>query len=216
MTQFKACGYPDPSPSSTFTSFVVPYSGDPKEQQRKGPLDVSKVRFADKEKTKVWIDNPVLTDVTQVEQTDLKHILAANPDINGLSLLLDDAAKDELRDIVSIEDFLEPSQYVDIFDIQDFISNAKNSFNRLPVSLRKIFNNDPFQLIDAVSSKNPAALSALEQYLNPLLDDRQSSGTAVDINSGTKLSKSVSTDAKTQSDASNDIKNSSNKNENKN
>lgn len=213
QSNFKSCGYADPNPSSSYTTFIKNYEGDSKEQ-KKGLLNPSKIRFVDKEKTKVWIDNPVLTDVSQVVQTDLKHILGHNPDINGLSLLLDDPSKDDLRESVQIEDFLEPSQYVDIFDIQDFIGNAKNSFYRLPAGLRKCFHNNPFELIDLVTSKDPAALSLLEEYLNPLLPHSQSSGTGSDISQCNKSSISNSETAKIDSDASNQIKKTTSKNEN--
>lgn len=50
MSQFKACGYADVDPSSSYTAFVCDYVGSSKEQHKNGPLDVSKVRFANKEK----------------------------------------------------------------------------------------------------------------------------------------------------------------------
>lgn len=149
--------------------------------------------FADSKKKTVFIDNPILTDVTQVVHTDIHSILSNNPDVSGLSLILDDPAANQLRDSVSFEDFVEPSQYVDIFDVQDFVENAKRSFTLLPASLRKQFNNDPFALVNAIEKNDTRAVSLLRDYLG-IDSDLNSSGEA-------KAPSSVSDNTKTKDDA---------------
>lgn len=128
-------------------------------------INFSKMKISD-----IHSLNPILTDQTQCKQTDLQYIFSQNPDVNGLSLILDDSAKRERLSSVSIDDFLEPKDHYDIFDINNFIENAKYQFTKLPISFRMQFGNDPFNLISSLSdpstsSKVIAALSdALGSY----------------------------------------------------
>lgn len=111
--------------------------------------------YANKQKTLKFVDNPILTDVTAAENCDLKKIMAANPDVSGLSLIFDDSALDELRNTVSLEDFIPPQQYTDIFDLQDFIDDAKAKFYMMPASFRKIYNNNVMELFSAMKTNQP-------------------------------------------------------------
>lgn len=182
---FRVPGGPDTRPELSFTTYTKPYEGKPlsdaiaKDPLRGDPRPFNEgIIFSNKAKTEVYVDNPVLTDVTQLPQTDLKTILSANPDVSGLSLLLEDPSEQNLRDTVSIEDFIEPSNYVDVFDLYNFVNQAEKSFAMLPASLRKAFNNSPLELSKALSSKdNTAAISLLEKYLEPLTPSSDSSGT---------------------------------------
>lgn len=125
-----------------------------------------------------FVDNPIITDETAVKQCDLKYLLSEHPDINGLSLLLDDVAREERLSTVSFEDFMEPKDHYDIFDMQEFIENAKRQFKKLPIDFRLKYNNNPLELVNALDDpkKNTAALADLERYLSPLMPQSQSSG----------------------------------------
>lgn len=156
-------------PSNSYFSFVKKYEGPPLKKSS-SPLDDTELTpyiFADNKKTQVYIDNPILTDVTQAVHTDIHKILQQNPDVSGLSLILDDPAQNSASDRVSIEDFLPPSQYHDIFDIHEFVENSRKSFAMLPAKLRKMFNNDPAALCQAIEGKDPRAISALNEFLKP-------------------------------------------------
>lgn len=176
---FKRCGYPDDNPQKSFTTYVTDYVGPPIDNDSNPLGKKVRINFVDSKKTKVWIENPVLTDVTQIEQCDLKHILQANPDINGLSLLLDDPSLDSMQDNFHLEDFLEPSGHIDIFDLDDFMKRTRRSFMSLPASLRKEFNNSPLLLAQSLndSSRKTETLALLQKYFNPLIEGSQSSGT---------------------------------------
>lgn len=115
-----------------------------------------------------YVDNPIITDETLVKQCDLSYILSEHPDISGLSLLLDDSAKEERLSTVSVEDFLEPKDHYDIFDIQDFINNAHHQFSKLPISLRKKYNNNPINLVHDLSQEH-ANFADVESYFASLL-----------------------------------------------
>lgn len=154
-------------PSDSYHTYVKDYDGPPL-SKNVNPLDDVKISdyiFVDAKKTKVFKDNPVLTDVTQAVHTDIHKILQQNPDVNGLSLILEDAAAAHNSDFVQFEDFVEPSRYRDIFDVQEFYDRAKRSFSLLPAKLRKAYNNDPAQLCSAISSKDPLAVSAISEFL---------------------------------------------------
>lgn len=124
-----------------------------------------------------FISNPVCTDVTQAEQTDLKYLLSQNPDANGLSLILDDAQREELMSSVSIEDFLPPADHYDIFDIAAFIQHSKQQFNKLPVKLRMHYKNDPLVLAKALEDDYSATVADLSCFYAPL-DPSYSGATA--------------------------------------
>lgn len=123
------------------------------------------VLWANKKEKTVFVYNPILTDVTQEVHTDIHQILRQNPDVSGLSLIVDDASTEELRQMVSIQDFLPPSQYVDVFDIAEYVEHAKRQFSYLPASLRKAYNNDPMELGRRLASNDPKAYASLQQYL---------------------------------------------------
>lgn len=144
-------------------------------------LPITPVKFADSKKKLVFIDNPIITDETQLVHTDLKQILKSNPDINGLSLLLDDSAERDRIASIQLEDFIPPSQYVDIFDLDDFVKNAKRKFLELPVEIRKKFNNNPLELCNAIDKKESAAISLLENYLG--IESTNNSGAITSANS---------------------------------
>lgn len=154
-------------PSDSHFSYVKPYDGPDEKSDLPQLLDVkiSKYLFADKKKKTVYIDNPILTDVTQAVHTDIKKILAQNPDVNGLSLILEDSVAEHNASAVQFEDFMLPSQYRDIFDIQEFVERSKRSFNLLPASLRKQYNNNPAELCSALDKKDPRAVSAINDFL---------------------------------------------------
>ncbi|UPW40885.1 internal scaffolding protein [Sigmofec virus UA08Rod_6251] len=116
--------------------------------------------------------NPVITDQTQRKQTDLAHILQSNPDVSGLSLLLDDKVRQEKLQSISVEDFLEPKDHYDIFDIYEFVENAKYSFNSLPVKFRMQYDNDPMKFLNAVNNESTSSktLAALSDALNIQFD----------------------------------------------
>lgn len=176
---FKVPGGPDTCPMSTATTFVRPFNSaidiDPTYERLKDKKSdslsskiKSRIPYANKEKTLVFLDNPLLTDVTQEIQTDLKHILSSHPDVSGLSLLLEDPASMDLP--IQLEDFLPPTQYTDIFDLRDFIDNAHKRFSLLPASVRKKFNNSPYVLAEMLQNSKTKAdtLALLENYLlNP-------------------------------------------------
>lgn len=168
------------------TTFVKDYEGPPVTlDDIKRNLGVSPVKFADKKRTKVWIDNPVLTDVSQVVQTDLKTILGNNPDVSGLSLLLDDTALEDIKERIAVQDFIAPSQYVDIFDVQDFMNQATNSFKQLPASLRKAYNNDVAKLVSALERPNSASAAPLLEFLGISPQQVSASAKAADDNAST-------------------------------
>lgn len=166
-----------------YTAFTRPAT--PEELSKKSVdslgLPITPVKFADVKKKLVFIDNPVITDETQLVHTDIKQILQSNPDINGLSLLLDDSAEKGRIASIQLEDFIPPSQYVDIFDLDDFVKNAKRKFLELPVELRKKFNNNPLELCNAVDKKDSAAISLLENYLG--IDSEKNSSAITSANS---------------------------------
>lgn len=167
------------SDSSVFnTSFVVSCSPPKKSSD---PLDTSNlspgVIYANSSKTLKFVSNPIQTDVTQSEQCDINQLLQSNPDVSGLSLMLDNSDVADRSSYLSIEDFLPPSQYHDILDIAEFTRNAERAFFELPASIRKQFNNDPLQLCQSVESNNPDTLSLLNQYIYGT-SDPQSAGTA--------------------------------------
>lgn len=159
-----------------YHSFVRPATQDELEREKylRKTSPGSSI-LADSSKKTVFVDNPILTDVTQAPHTDIHTILNQNPDVSGLSLLLDDPARTDLRERVSIEDFIQPSQHVDIFDLEEFISNAKRSFNLLPASFRKLYNNNPMELVKAFDKNEPKALSLLQEYLG-IEQELQSAG----------------------------------------
>lgn len=149
---------------------------------------VNSVKFADKKNKLVWIDNPVITDSTQEMQTDIHQILSQNPDINGLSLILDDPAANHIQNVLQIEDFMPPSQYVDVFDVQEFVERSKRAFFMLPASLRKQFNNDPMLLASRLENKDPRALAAIQDFLG--IDDvSQSSSKVLDVDGSGQANK---------------------------
>lgn len=148
-----------------YTTFTRPAT-DSELKSRKGDSGLpTSLYFADASRKLVFIDNPILTDVTQEPHTNIKTILSQNPDVSSLSLILDDPANSELSNRVSIEDFIQPSQYVDIFDIQDFVSNAARSFSMLPANFRKQYDNDPAKLISALENNESQALASLQHFL---------------------------------------------------
>ncbi|UPW41615.1 internal scaffolding protein [Peromfec virus RodF8_40] len=125
------------------------------------------VIYANKQKTLVFLgDNPVCTDVSQREQSDLKILLKNNPDINGLALQLDEDEKKGAS--LTLEDFLPDKQYYDILDLQRFVTKMDNNFQQLPASIRKQFDNNPYQLAAALEdpAKNTSILKNLYDYLN--------------------------------------------------
>lgn len=169
-------------PSDYYFSYVRPAT--PSELSRAAKQSLPTSFFADEKKKTVFIDNPILTDVTQEPHTNIHTILSQNPDVNGLSLILDDTARQQLQETVSVNDFLEPASYYDVFDIQDFVDNAKRSFELLPASLRKQFNNNPMELVSRIDKRDQRALSALQEYLG--IDNVQSALQAADANSGSQ------------------------------
>lgn len=163
------------SPSEHYSRYTRPATEEELARFKKNDLPTR--FFADCKAKTVFVDNPILTDVTQEAQCDIRTILQGNPDLSGLGLILDDSALEAVRDSVSIEDFLPPSDHYDVFDLYDFIENSKKAFNRLPARLRKTYNNDPAQLAKAFESKDPGALAALYDYLQ-ISPDSKSAGQA--------------------------------------
>lgn len=186
-----------------YTTFVRPATSD--ELSRKtvdaDGFPIVPVKFADKSKKLVFVDNPIVTDVTQTAHTDIQHILNQNPDISGLSLLLDDPAADSARDCVQLEDFIQPSQYVDIFDIQEFVEQSKRSFNMLPAAIRKQFNNNPANLVSALDSKDSSALASLYEYLR--INPESKSASPGDVSEPEKTASKSSTKSSDTSSSSN-------------
>lgn len=175
---FKTCSGFDSNPLSSATKYVIPYNGPDDSNKDVLSRGAPNVIFADKKHTTCYVNNPVLTDTSQVKQTDLKHILASNPDVNGLSLLVNDSAAN-YDDYVSIEDFMEPSNYVDIFDVYDFVNRSKASFAQLPASFRKMYNNDPAVLCRALNDDKTSAavIDSLSKYLDVSAYQSDNSGT---------------------------------------
>lgn len=124
-----------------------------------------------------FIDNPLVTDVTLREQCELQYLFQQNPDITGLSLVADDKAAEERTATVSVEDFLPAKDHYDIHDMAEFIDNAKQQFNKLPVKLRMMYNNNPMELVDAMDKDYGAALANMQQFFSPVLPASQSSAT---------------------------------------
>lgn len=112
--------------------------------------------------------NPVCTDQTMRVQTDLSYLLQQNPDISGLSLILDDVKQQERLDYVQFEDFMEPKTSYDIFDFQQFVEKAKKSFDLLPVKFRMEYQNNPFNFISAFNDPltSQKTIAALAEQLN--------------------------------------------------
>lgn len=154
---FKTCQV-DLHPSLSYSSFV------------KNP----KGRTADEK----FVSNPLVTDVTLREQCELQYLFQQNPDITGLSLVADDAASKERTSSISVEDFLPAQDHYDIFDLAAFIENAKNQFNKLPVKLRMMYNNNPVELCADLEKNYSAALANMQQFFDPILPESQSSATA--------------------------------------
>lgn len=179
------------NPSDSYFSYTKPYDGPPlpKSKLLSDPR-FAKYNFVDASRSTVYINNPILTDVTQAEHTDIYKILQQNPDVNGLSLILEDAASQHNSEMVSFEDFVPPSRYTDIFDVQDFYKQAQKSFQLLPAALRKMYDNDPASLVDAISKKDPRAVSAIESFLG--LDVNQYSVSQADVNQSSEAKKSSS------------------------
>lgn len=123
------------------------------------------IKYANKQKTLQFISNPICTDVTQTNQTDIKTILNQNPDLSGLSVLLNDTQKYEARqDAVSIDDFLPETEFHDFLDYYQFIRNAQQKYDLLPTSIKQKYP-DVAQLCTAIESKDSAALTALSNWL---------------------------------------------------
>lgn len=108
------------------------------------PEDISLTKMSVKT---VMAYNPVCTDQTMRKQTDLRYLFEQNPDVSGMSLLLDDSARQERLDYVQFEDFVEPKEFYDIFDVQEFVEDAKASFKALPVQFRMQYGNDPINFV---------------------------------------------------------------------
>lgn len=164
---FKTCQL-DVNPKSTYVSFV---------KNPKGRTVSEK-----------YIDNPMITDETLREQCELSYLFSQNPDISGLSLVTDDKAAQERMATVSVEDFLPAKDHYDIFDISEFVDNAKSQFRKLPIELRMKYNNDPLQLCAAFDNDYSAALADMQQYFSPLMPS-QSSGTPAAGSPNTPVSK---------------------------
>lgn len=165
------------NPQDSYFSYVKDYDGPPIDS-KVNPLDepVRPYIFVDKKRTRVFIDNPILTDETQSIHTDIHKILQQNPDVNGLSLILEDEASKYNANLVQLEDFLQPSRYTDIFDLHDFVKQSERSFAMLPASLRKQFNNSAAELCSALQSKDPRAVQAINDFLS--LGDNNSTSQA--------------------------------------
>lgn len=180
MSNFLSSAVPRPVSDEFYTGYTLPYSGIKSVKDSNGVSTLPPgVQFVPgSKKTKIFTDNPLLTDTSQIVQTDIKTILQQNPDINGLSLLIDDPAQ-PYADSVSIEDFIPPSNYVDIFDVHDFVKNAERSFNSLPASFRKLYNNSYTELCSALSSSvsRTAAMEALGKYIDVSLNSSNSGST---------------------------------------
>ncbi|UPW40902.1 internal scaffolding protein [Sigmofec virus UA08Rod_6143] len=141
---------------------------------KKGPLDeeyakaARGLKFVDKAKTQVFIDNPLCVHSEDAPQCDLKKILAGNPDVNGLSLLLDDSYKEDLRERLSISDFVPPGPDVDLLDYFNFMKESKNAFMQLPASFRKLYDNDVSVLCSKLADPTSelAVLQQLKEYVD--------------------------------------------------
>ncbi|UPW40924.1 internal scaffolding protein [Sigmofec virus UA08Rod_6110] len=142
--------------------------------------------------------NPVCTDETMRGQTDLHALFSQHPDISGLSLLLDDEQRQQALDTVQFEDFMEPQDHYDIFDLYQFVEQAKSSFRSLPIQFRMQYNNDPLNFISqfndpATSSK---VLASLSETLNrPVPTDMhlQSGETSAPASTSSDIPKSPDT-----------------------
>lgn len=141
------------------------------------------INYAKTPATKIAAMNPVITDQSMRPQTDLAYLFSQNPDISGLSLVMDDTARQDRLDTVSFEDFVEPKDSYDIFDLHEFVEQAKSSFNSLPVAFRMQYDNNPINFVqqfnDPVSSsKTIAALSDVLGRRVPETLQQQSSETS--------------------------------------
>ncbi|UPW41596.1 hypothetical protein [Peromfec virus RodF8_46] len=124
-----------------------------------------------------FFDNPLITDVSQSKQCDLKYIFSQNPDINGMSLIVDDASREEELSSISVEDFLEPKDHYDIFDAAEFIDNAKRQFRKLPGALRSFYGDNPINLCRALDSDYSGTVSKMQEFFSPLLPSENSAAT---------------------------------------
>lgn len=130
-----------------------------------------------RDEKKKFVPNPICTDVTLTEQTDLKYLFSQNPDVNGLSLIVDDSKREEQLSTISVEDFLEPADHYDIFDYYNFIENCKVKFRSLPAAVRKKYGDNPINLVSALDADYSGTVADMEQYFKPLGLQFDSTGT---------------------------------------
>lgn len=122
------------------------------------------IRFSRIQAKEIAALNPICTREELRPQTDLSYLFKQNPDVSGLSLVLDDAQRQEALESVQFEDFMAPKDHYDIFDLYEFVEEAKQSFKSLPVGFRMQYGNDPMNFLanfnnDLTSTKTIAALA---------------------------------------------------------
>lgn len=113
-------------------------------------------------KPHVLITQPSLTDQTYAEECDIHHIIA-NFNTTGLvdSVGSHDPATLQYGDTTLLPDYETAC---------NLVASVNQEFANLPSNVRAEFNNDPRQLLDALTSTDERMMSRLEELgLKPKL-----------------------------------------------